>query len=97
MRQWSFLLWALLSTMPAVAEQTVVEIGIKNMSCPVCARTISERLRATPGVTKAEVSLKQKKATVVLAPGRIPDPGRLKQVIAEAGFEAGDATVRTQQ
>lgn len=96
MRQWIFLLGALLSATPAVAEQTVVEVDIKNMSCPVCARTIGERLRATPGVAKAEVSLRHKKATVVLAPGQTPDPARLKQVIAEAGFEAGDATVRRQ-
>lgn len=98
MRQWIFLLGALLSTTPAVAEQAVVEVEveIKNMSCPVCARTISERLRATPGVAKAEVSLKHKKATVVLAPGQAPDPARLKQVIAEAGFEAGETTVRRQ-
>ena len=97
MRQWIFLLGTLLSATPAVAEQTVVEIGIKNMSCPVCARTISERLRTVPGVAKAEVSLRRKKATVVLAPGQAPAPGRLKQVISDAGFEAGDATVRTQQ
>lgn len=97
MRQWIFLLGALLSVTPAVAEQTVVEVDIKNMSCPVCARTIGERLRATPGVVKAEVSLRRKKATVVLAPGQVPDPGRLKQVISDAGFEAVDATVHTQQ
>lgn len=97
MTRWVFLLGALLSAAPAAAEQTVVEIEIKNMSCPVCARTISERLRATPGVTKAKVSLKQKKATVVLASGQAPDAARLKQVIAEAGFETGNATVRSQQ
>ena len=78
------------------ASQSVVVVEIKDMSCPVCAQTISKQLQASvPGVEKAEVSLRKKQATVILAPGREPDVARIKQVITDAGFEAGNANVRT--
>ena len=85
----------LLAVAPAYAgDAAVVEIGIENMSCPVCARTVAERLRKVPGVATADVSLRKKRATVALAENAPVDPATLKQAIADAGFKPGAVVIR---
>ena len=40
------------------------------------------------------MSLKQKKATLVMAPGVEPDLEKIKETVLESGFKPGEATVR---
>lgn len=83
-----------LTIAPAFAgDATVVEIGIENMSCPVCARTVAERLRQVPGVVTADVSLRKKRATVALAKNAPVDTAAMKQAIADAGFKPGAVVI----
>lgn len=75
-------------------ESTVVVIEIDNMSCPVCARSVTERLRQVPGVAKADVSLRKKRATVAMRADANVDVDRLKKAITDAGFKPGAAVVQ---
>lgn len=72
----------------------VVEVEIKNMACPVCARAVGERISALPGVQDVKISLKTDTARVVMVPGQKPDVETIKKAIAAAGFEPGAATVQ---
>lgn len=72
----------------------VVEVEIKNMACPVCARAVGERISALPGVQDVKINLKTDTARVVMAPGHRPDVERIRQAVTEAGFEPGAATVQ---
>ena len=84
-----------LATSPVFAgEPTIVVIEIDNMSCPVCARAVTERLRQVPGVTNADVSLRKKRATVAVKADVRVDVNRLKKAIIDAGFKPGTAVVQ---
>lgn len=73
---------------------TVVEVEIKNMACPICARAVGERISELPGVQDVKISLKTDTARVVMAPGRKPDVEAIKKAIATAGFEPGTVAVQ---
>lgn len=95
MRTLVVLLSALWFAAPVFAG-TVVELDIKNMACPCCARAVGERLAGLPGVEDV-ISLKTDTARVVMAPGRKPDLARMRKAVTDAGFEAGAVTVIEQE
>jgi copper chaperone CopZ len=82
---------------PNAAEQQVLEIQVKGMTCPFCAYGIEKNLSKLPGVAKTQVSLETKKARVVMQPGQAPDEERVRQVILDSGFTPGEATVHVQK
>lgn len=91
----AILLTIFITAPPAIAsEPTIVVIEIENMSCPVCARTVTERLQQVPGVAKADVSLRKKRATVSMKTDTRVDVDRLKKAITDAGFKPGAAVVQ---
>lgn len=87
-------LWLVPFSAVAAGTGTVVEVQIKNMACPVCARAVGERISALPGVQDVKISLKTDTARVVMAAGQKPDVEAIKKAIATAGFEPGAATVQ---
>lgn len=72
----------------------VVEAQIKNMTCPVCARAVGERISKLPGVQDVKISLKTDTARVVMLPGQKPDVEAIKKEITAAGFEPGTVTIQ---
>jgi copper ion binding protein len=60
-------------------------ITIEGMSCGHCVKHVEEALSELNGVTKVEVSLKDKNATVELNQG--VEDSKLKEAIEEAGYE----------
>lgn len=59
--------------------------AIEGMSCEGCVNTITTALKAVPGVKSVEVSLKDKKATVV-ADSVLPQT--IEDAVAKAGYKA---------
>jgi Cu2+-exporting ATPase len=75
---------------PAGAERAVpqaarVQIEIRGMVCAACAFLIEARVRATPGVTVANVDFVARRATVVFDRNRVT-PQALAQVVERAGY-----------
>ena len=100
MRKLVLVLWTLwLAALPAIAAESgaVVDIEIKNMVCPVCARTVGERLKVLPGVRDVKINLKTDTARVVMAPGQKPDVEQIRKTVTKAGFEPGVATVKDEK
>jgi copper chaperone CopZ len=87
-------LW--LTPFPALGAEpgAVVEVEIKNMACPVCARAVGERISTLPGVQDVKISLKTDTARVVMAPGQKPNVEQIRKAVAEAGFEPGAVTIQ---
>lgn len=57
---------ALLAAMvPALAAERTVMLAIEHMTCELCPPIVKRSLSRVPGVAKAEVSARQKTATVV--------------------------------
>jgi len=54
---------ALLPLMAAAAPQTVV-LDVRNMTCDLCQATVRKALEKVPGVSKAQVDVDAKTATV---------------------------------
>ena len=61
------------------------EFAIEGMSCEGCVNTVTTALKAVPGVKSVEVSLKDKKATVV-ANG--VSSQAIEDAVAKAGYKA---------
>lgn len=87
-------LWLMPFPALGAGSGAIVEVEIKNMACPVCARAMGERISALPGVLDVKISLKTDTARVVMASGRKPDVESIRKAVAEAGFEPGAATVK---
>ncbi|HUF79965.1 MAG TPA: heavy metal-associated domain-containing protein [Burkholderiales bacterium] len=84
-------LWAL------AAQKTVVEVGVEGMACSACSYRVEKELGKLDGVNGVHVSLKEKKARIVFAPGAKPDLEKISKTITDAGFTPGKATVRTEE
>lgn len=82
---------------PKAAEQQVLEVEVKGMTCPFCAYGIEKNLSKLPGVKQAQVSLEAKKARVVMQPGLALDEARVRKVIVDSGFTPGGTTVHAQK
>lgn len=61
------------------------EFAIEGMSCEGCVHTVTTAVKAIPGVTSVEVSLKDKKATVVA--DRVSSQ-TIEDAVAKAGYKA---------
>ncbi len=59
-------------------------IRVEGMTCMHCVGAVTRALENVPGVTKAEVSLEQKRATVT----GDAEPAALVAAVAEEGYEA---------
>jgi len=75
------------------AGEQVVDIDIEGMSCKFCAFSVQKNLSKLPGVDKAEVSIDDKKAHIVMAPGQHADVDQLKKKITDSGFTPVKVTV----
>ncbi len=72
-----------------VQERSLTEarLQVLNMSCPLCAVTVRKALERVPGVARAEVDFKTKRAVVRYDPEKT-DPKALIRAIEEAGYGA---------
>jgi copper chaperone len=61
------------------------EFVIEGMSCEGCVNTVASALKAVPGFKSVEVSLKDKKATVVA--DRVSSQ-TIEDAVAKAGYKA---------
>jgi mercuric ion binding protein len=75
----------LLATSAAVAAERTVTLAVTNMYCAACPHIVKGSLEAVPGVTKAEVSYKDKTAVVTYDEGRV-DVRTLTTATTNAGY-----------
>lgn len=80
---------------PAQIQAQVVEIEVTGMTCPFCVYGTEKKLNKLPGVDAAEVSLKNKKARILMKPGEKAEIEAIRKAIVDAGFTPGEATVDT--
>ena len=71
----------------------VIEIDIKGMACPFCQDGLSRKLNELPVVQQVDVSLKNKKARIIVKPGQSLDEELLRQTIIDSGFTPGELRV----
>ena len=84
----------LLTLSPLAALADTVEIPIQGMTCPFCADGLHRKLSKLPGIEKAEVSLKLKKARLTLKEGAKLDVEAVKKTVIDAGFTPGEPEVK---
>jgi copper chaperone len=65
-------------------ETTVLKVG--GMTCGGCVRSVTNVLKALPGVASAEVSLQAAEAKVTFDPA-LAGPAALRKAIEDAGYE----------
>ena len=70
---------------------TTTMLKVEGMRCDGCAQSVRERLLAVPGVSNADVDLKQAQATVQHDPRRANAAALVKAVEA-GGFSAAVGT-----
>ena len=68
-----------------MSTQTVT-LPVTGMTCGGCVRSVERKLAATPGVSKAQVSLEQASAAVEFDPGRTKVPD-LVAAIEQLGYQ----------
>jgi copper chaperone len=66
-------------------ETTELKVG--GMTCGGCVRSVTNVLKALPGVVDAAVSLEKSEAKVTFNPARTT-PAKLRKAIEDAGYEA---------
>lgn len=70
----------------AIRAHARARIGIEGMDCLLCAAGLQNKLRTLQGVSKAEVSYQDKRATIEFDPGVI-GRARLGEAIEGDGFK----------
>ncbi|MCL4351923.1 MAG: cation transporter [Firmicutes bacterium] len=65
-----------------------IALGIKGMTCDHCVMTVTNALKAVPGVRSATVSLANNEAKVTYD-GTVTTEESLKEAIREAGYQVG--------
>ncbi|MEA3274075.1 MAG: heavy metal-associated domain-containing protein [Pseudomonadota bacterium] len=90
------LLIGLLTVIPPTwaDEPQIVEIEVTGMTCPFCVYGTEKKLNRLPGVEQAQVSLKNKKARIVMKPGESADLAAIRRAIVDSGFSPGKAAVQ---
>ncbi len=76
------------STMKTRSFNMIKNLSVEGMKCEHCANFVTKALMAVPGVERAVVNLENKKA-VVETDGTVTNK-RLKEAVADAGFEITD-------
>ena len=66
--------------------ETIV-LEVDGMTCGGCVRSVTNVLKALPGVSFAEVSLEKSQAKVTFDPA-LADATALRAAVEEAGYEA---------
>ncbi len=72
------------------ADETVLEIDIKGMTCPFCVYNLEKELGKLSEVEQVLISLKSNKARLILKEGAHIDSAALKEVVVRAGFTPGE-------
>lgn len=67
------------------AENVLVTIDVKGMTCPLCVSSINQALRKTDGVIKAKASLKTQQAEVTVPEGFNMD--ELLKAVDKTGYK----------
>lgn len=81
----------LLTVSPGWARaQQVVEIEVTGMTCPFCVYGTEKNLNKLQGVESADVSLKNKRARIVMKQGESADLEVIRKAIVDAGFTPGE-------
>jgi mercuric ion binding protein len=78
---------ALLASGTASAGEQTLKLAVSNMYCATCPLTVKKALSAVPGVTKADVSYKDKSAVVTF-----DDQKATVQALIDAATKAGYPT-----
>jgi periplasmic mercuric ion binding protein len=76
---------AALTSSVAMAGERTVTLAVQNMYCADCPFIVRKSLEAVPGVSKAVVSYKEKKAVVTYDDGKT-DLNALTRATSEAGY-----------
>ncbi|MEO1889878.1 MAG: heavy metal-associated domain-containing protein [Cycloclasticus sp.] len=76
------------------APAQIIEIDIKGMACPFCQDGLTRSLNKLPVVQQAEVSLKNKKARIIVKPGESLNEELLRQTIIDSGFTPGELRIK---
>ena len=63
------------------------KFAIEGMTCEGCVNSVTSALKAIPGVKSVEVSLKDKKATVVADSSQVPQQ-IIEDTVGKAGYKA---------
>ncbi len=69
------------------AQEVVIEVN--GMTCEKCERHVADALLAVPGVVSARASRSEGQA-VVTADISVATPVKLREAVAQAGYEARD-------
>ena len=75
----------LLQSIGASAAERTVTLMVDKMTCVTCPYIVKQALSRVPGVTRAEVSLEDKRALVTFDDTRA-DVASLTKATADAGF-----------
>lgn len=78
---------ALVASGTASAGEQTLKLAVGNMYCATCPLTVKKALSAVPGVTKADVSYKDKSAVVTF-----DDQKATVQALIDAATKAGYPT-----
>ncbi len=71
------------------ADETVLEIDIKGMTCPFCVYSLEKELGKLSEVEEVLISLKSNKARLTLKDGAHIDSDTLQEVVLHAGYTPG--------
>jgi copper chaperone len=63
-----------------------IQLNIEGMTCNGCVNSVKNVLEKIPGVSSTEVSLEQKRATVIFNPAQ-SNPAQFKAAIEDAGYD----------
>ena len=73
------------------AVASVVELAITGMTCPNCARHVTEAIQSVPGVSSATVQLEASRASLRWSAGTAPNTLAVIRAVEEAGYGASVA------
>ena len=63
-----------------------IQLNIEGMTCNGCVSSVKKVLQIIPGVSSVEVSLEQKRATVIFDPAQC-NPAQFKAAVEDAGYD----------
>ena len=69
----------------------IVEIDLSGLSCSFCVYGLKKNLEKHADIEKSEISLKQNKARIHLAPGAKVTTEEIREIITNAGFASGES------
>ncbi len=85
MNKWLATLMLTVITVPVMAASRTVTLSVPGMNCAACPITVKKALSKVPGVSKTEVSLDTREATVTFDDARA-NVEALTRATQEAGY-----------